>query len=120
MSKPENNNHIDYLEFATTDIVSTKKFYGQVFAWTFKDHGPEYVSFNDGSTRGGFQKVSDASPVGPLVVIYSTDLDAAKRKIVEAGGSIVREPFEFPGGRRFHFRDPGGNELAVWSDHPTP
>ncbi len=116
MSHAAQDRRIDYIEFPATDIASTKRFYGDIFGWQFEDYGPEYTSFQDGRLAGGFQRVDQARPGGALVVIYTTDLAAMETKIQAARGKIVRETFSFPGGRRFHFADPNGNELAVWSD----
>lgn len=116
MSNAEHDLRIDYVEFPATDVSETKRFYSQVFGWSFEDYGPDYTSFNDGRLTGGFYTSSDVAAHGPLVVIYASDLEAAGAKVVAAGGKIVKEIFEFPGGRRFHFSDPSGNELAVWSD----
>ena len=113
MTQPDHDRQIDYVEFAATDIARTKQFYAAVFGWRFEDYGPDYTSFQDGRLAGGFAR---GQPGGPLVVIYGRDLGQLEAKVRKAGGSIVREPFAFPGGRRFHFRDPSGNELAVWSD----
>jgi predicted enzyme related to lactoylglutathione lyase len=109
-------NQIDYIELPASDIEKTKSFYGSVFGWKFTDYGPGYTSFHDGRMAGGFTKESPAPGSGVLLVIYSKDLAAAEQKIQAAGGRIVREIFSFPGGRRFHFTDPNGNELAVWSE----
>ena len=108
---------IDYVEFQVTDIGEAKRFYGELFGWTFEDYGDGYTSFNHGGGSGGFAKVDSVSRGGPLIVLYAEDLEATQRDIIRAGGSIVREIFAFPGGRRFHFTDPSGNELGVWSDH---
>ncbi|MBI1852111.1 MAG: VOC family protein [Planctomycetes bacterium] len=116
MSQAEQDRRIDYIEFPVTSVTEAKRFYGAVFDWKFQDWGPEYVSFEDGRTNGGFRQEKSVSRGGPLVVLYSLDLEALQKKVVEAGGKIVREPFSFPGGRRFHFTDPSGNELAVWSE----
>lgn len=110
----QKNNHIDYVEFAAEDIAAFKTFYGAVFGWAFEDWGPDYASFSgsglDGGVRGG-----EAARVGStLVILYADDLDAAEKKIVGAGGEIL-ERHEFPGGRRFHFADPSGNVLGVWT-----
>ena len=113
-TKPENQ--VDYIEFHATDIERTKSFYKAVFGWKFEDYGPDYTSFMDGRLAGGFTTEGPPSPKGPLVVIYSSNLEPLKDKIVSAGGTIVKEIFSFPGGRRFHFCDTNGNELAVWSD----
>jgi uncharacterized protein len=104
---------IDYIEFSATDIESTKKFYNRVFGWDFEDYGPDYTSFKDGRLAGGFMKGTPA-PAGTLVVIYVDDLADAERRVKAAGGKISKETFSFPGGSRFHFTDPNGNELAVW------
>jgi predicted enzyme related to lactoylglutathione lyase len=111
-----NDRRIDYIEFQATDIQKTKQFYGQAFGWKFEDYGPDYVSFLDGRISGGFTKVGTVSGGGPLVVIYAADLSAVETKVRAAGGKITKAPFAFPGGRRFHFTDPNGNELAVWSE----
>jgi predicted enzyme related to lactoylglutathione lyase len=107
---------IDYIEFSTTDLPRAKRFYTEACGWTFEDFGDEYASFNCGNLTGGFAKVDAVRPGGPLVVLFAKDLAEMERRIVQAGGRIVREPFPFPGGRRFHFADPDGNELAVWSN----
>lgn len=107
------DNRIDYIEFPGTDLPATRAFYETAFGWKFEDYGPEYTSFQDGRLAGGFAAGSSAKP---LVVIYSGNLEAAEQKVRAAGARIVREIFSFPGGRRFHFTDPSGNELAVWSD----
>jgi len=117
MSTPEQDRRIDYVEFPAIDIGATKRFYGEVFGWKFEDYGPDYTSFRDGRLSGGFARTGgDVPPGGPLVVIYATELEAMQAKVSEAGGKIVKEIFSFPGGRRFHFSDPNGNQLAVWSD----
>lgn len=125
---------IDYVEFTVRDVAEAKRFYGELFNWTFEDYGPDYAAFNDGNLNGGFAKAPDtpdtpatqeasdpaAAPFarrrGTLIVLYTKDLDALQSRIRAAGGRIVRETFSFPGGKRFHFTDPAGNELAVWSE----
>lgn len=109
---------IDYIEFPATDIPALKSFYGGVFGWEFVDYGPEYTAFTRDSAGidGGFTIAREARPVGTLAVLYATDLEATLDRVTAAGGDIVEEIFSFPGGRRFHFKDPSGNELAVWSD----
>ena len=117
MTQQEHNFQMDYVEFPASDIEATKRFYNSVFGWNFTDYGPNYTSFHDGRLAGGF--TMSAKPVnggGPLVVLYAKALEEARQKVVAAGGKIVVETFEFPGGRRFHFADPNGNELAVWSE----
>jgi uncharacterized protein len=110
-----NECRIDYIEFPAHDIPATKTFYAAVFGWKFTDYGPDYTSFEDGRLAGGFARQAVGHD-GPLVVIYSAALEAMESKVRAAGGAIVKEIFSFPGGRRLHFTDPNGNELAVWSD----
>jgi predicted enzyme related to lactoylglutathione lyase len=107
---------IDYIEFPVTDVPAAKRFYGQAFGWTFEDYGPDYASFRDGRLDGGFRKEAAVVTGGPLVVLYARDLEGMAQAIGAAGGRIIRPIFSFPGGRRFHFTDPSGNELAVWSE----
>lgn len=107
---------IDYIEFTAPDLSAIKKFYGEAFGWQFQDWGDDYVSFSDGRVDGGFARSDAKTGAGPLVILYSTDLEAVQQKVRAAGGAIVKDIFSFPGGRRFHFADPAGNELAVWSD----
>ena len=116
MSQAEQDRRIDYVEFLTTNMGETKKFYSEIFGWEFTDYGPDYTSFSDGRLAGGFAVASEVAAGGPLIVLYATNLEDIEAKIREHGGQIVRETFEFPGGRRFHFTDLAGNELAVWSD----
>ncbi len=118
MAVPANDRRIDYVEFNATDLAQAKAFYANVFGWKFTDYGPEYTSFEDGRMTGGFTKVSAGGGSGggnPLIVLYATDLEEVERAVVAAGG-VIGEQIEFPGGRRFHFRDPVGNRLAVWTD----
>ena len=112
----EKDRRIDYIELPTVDLVEAKRFYGEVFDWKFVDYGPDYASFNDGRLDGGFRKESTVQRGGPLIIIYSINLELIKESIKSEGGTIVKDIFEFPGGRRFHFTDPSGNELAIWSD----
>ncbi len=112
----EKDRRIDYIELPTVDLVEAKRFYGEVFDWKFVDYGPDYASFNDGRLDGGFRKESTVQRGGPLIIIYSINLELIKESVISAGGTIVKDIFEFPGGRRFHFTDPSGNELAIWSD----
>ncbi len=116
MSQAEQDRRIDYIELPSRDIEATKAFYSEVFGWKFKDYGPEYTSFDDGRLGGGFYATPSVRAGGPLVVLYAVDLEAVEEAIVEAGGTIIRQAFDFPGGRRFHFTDPSGNELGVWSE----
>ena len=110
------NYHITYIEFKTNDLGKTKEFYTKTFGWEFKDYGPAYTSFSESGVHGGFELSDDEVSNGALVVIYSKDLEYSEGKVVKNGGKISKEIFEFPGGRRFHFTDPAGNELGVWSD----
>lgn len=110
--------HIDYIEFPATDIEATKSFYEEVFGWQFTDYGPDYVSFEGAGVDGGFTRQAMVSPDGVLVVLYSSDLEAALAAVERAGAEIVDPIFSFPGGRRFHFLDPNGNRVAVWSEDP--
>ena len=116
MNQAEQDRRVDYIEFLTTNIEETKRCYSAVFGWKFTDYGPEYTSFTDGRLGGGFALAPEVATGGPLVVLYATNLEEIEAGIRERGGRIVRDPFDFPGGRRFHFTDPSGNELAVWSD----
>jgi predicted enzyme related to lactoylglutathione lyase len=116
MSQTKPENKIDYIELPASDIPGTQRFYEAVFGWKFEDYGPDYTSFFDGRLAGGFTTESSSKGRGVLVVIYAGDLTAVQQKIEAAGGRIVKAIFSFPGGRRFHFTDPNGNELAVWSD----
>lgn len=109
---------ISYVEFPSTDLSATKAFYATVFGWNFQDWGDAYVSFSGAEMDGGFEMSQDGrrpTRDGALVVLYSDDLEASGEAIVRAGGSISVPAFGFPGGRRFHFLDPSGNELAVWT-----
>jgi predicted enzyme related to lactoylglutathione lyase len=116
MSQEEQHHRIDYVEWAVRDLAQAQDFYTAVFGWRFTEYGPEYASFDDGRLRGGIRSDLDAVSGGPLLVVYSGELEATEGRIKQHGGTIVKETFEFPGGRRFHFADPSGNELAVWSD----
>lgn len=122
MGKSSSNRRIDYIEFSVSDVARSRDFYGKAFGWSFKDYGPSYCEFNDGRLTGGFALGGGGNlggpikPGGPLVILYATDLADAQHRVEEAGGKIVKPAFRFPGGRRFHFADPDGYELAVWSD----
>lgn len=110
---------INYVEFPARDIEATKQFFATAFNWSFVDYGPEYTAFSDEGIDGGFFKsdLSSSTENGSaLVVFYSNDIEKTQAKIQEAGGTVVKSIFSFPGGRRFHFCDPSGNEYAVWSD----
>ena len=110
---------IDYIELPAKDIEATKLFFNTVFGWIFIDFGPEYSCFTSQGVNGGFYKsdlISSTAHGSTLVVFYSKELETTQIKIEQAGGSIIKPAFSFPGGRRFHFSDPNGNEYAVWSD----
>jgi uncharacterized protein len=115
------NDHekINYVEFPSKDLQATKAFFSSVFGWSFIDYGPEYTAFTNEGIDGGFYQsdlTSTTANGGALVIFYSKDLEHTQVKIENAGGSIIKPVFQFPGGRRFHFSDPNGNEYAVWSD----
>jgi uncharacterized protein len=107
---------IDYLEFMAPNVADSKKFYAAAFGWSFVDYGPDYASFSHPNVDGGFSKEAPSKNGAPLVILYASKLEEAQKKVEAAGGKIVKPIFSFPGGRRFHFSDPAGNELAVWSD----
>ncbi len=110
---------INYVEFPSKNIAATKKFFGEVFGWTFVDYGSDYVAFFNAGLDGGFFKsdqVVSTKSGSALIVLYSTELEKTRNKIEAAGGQIIKPVFEFPGGQRFHFTDPNANEYAVWSD----
>ncbi len=111
---------IDYVEFPASDFPATKTFFGEVFGWDIEDAGPDYMAFVDQGVDGGFYrsdlKVSREAG-SALVIFYSVDLESTQQKITTAKGTISKAATYFPGGRRFHFLDPNGNEFAVWSDH---
>ena len=117
MSNPGNNHKINYIEFVSNDLPRSKQFYAGVFGWSFQDWGPDYISFSTAGAGidGGFRK-GEAVCGSPLVVLYASDLEATEQAIIAGGGSITVPIFDFPGGRRFHFDDGAGNQLAVWSE----
>lgn len=113
------NDKINYVEFPARDLAATKTFFMEVFGWSFEDFGPEYSAFSDRGIDGGFYQSNTASSAetgGALVVLYSDSLEEVQQRVERAGGEILKPIFSFPGGRRFHFSEPSGNELAVWSD----
>lgn len=115
----DSENRIDYIETPTKNVKATREFFEGLFGWSFKDFGPDYTAFDDGRMRGGFFK-SDAPAWtkngSVLTVFYVSNLESTERKVVELGGVILKPIYTFPGGRRFHFADPGGSEHAVWSE----
>ncbi|WP_377289446.1 VOC family protein [Rhizobium sp. SG2393] len=120
-TRPPRDNRIDYVEFNVTDIARSKAFYGSAFGWQFVDYGPAYCEFRDGRLAGG---LTTTAPVrasgGPLVILYADDIEAAEARVTAAGGTISQPIFTFPGGRRFHFTDSDGYELAVWTENAGP
>jgi hypothetical protein len=109
---------IDYVELNVTDLEAARAFYAAAFGWQFNDYGPTYAGIRgpgEGDDVGGLNGTAVPVPGGPLVLLYSEDLDATVAGVEAAGGRIVIPPYDFPGGRRFHFVDPGGNELVVWA-----
>lgn len=115
MSVRGTDRQIDNIEFNVSDIENTKRFYSAAFGWRFVDYGPTYTEFSDGRLTGGFTTGEPVRPGGPLVILYTDDLPATQSRLEAAGAIISRETFSFPGGKRFHFIDPDGYELAVWS-----
>jgi uncharacterized protein len=107
---------IDYVEFASRNIGATKGFLEKAFAWTFTDYGPEYQALANAGIDGGVFQSMDEALKPPLIILKTDDLAEAEKAVKLAGGVITQPPFSFPGGRRFHFREPGGNEMAVWSE----
>ena len=106
----------DYIEIAVSDMEAAKAFYTGAFGWTLVDYGPEYAGIQgDGKEVGGLRRDDEVRPGGPLVLLFSEDLEASVEAVTAAGGTIVEPIYGFPGGRRFHFADPAGNELGVWA-----
>jgi predicted enzyme related to lactoylglutathione lyase len=115
MSIGPRNNRIDYIEFSAPTpeaLAHARKIYGDAFSWEYKGWGPAYADTQDSGVPSGI----GVSNQPPLPVIYFADLEDARSRVLKAGGTLVKDIFGFPGGRRFHFKDPAGNELAVWSD----
>ena len=110
---------LNYLEYAAIDLTATKAFFKEAFAWNFTDYGQDYIAFDDQGLIGGFYRAdlcSRSDHGGALTIFWSNDLEATLEKVKAAGGVIVKPTFDFPGGRRFHFTEPSGNEFAVWAD----
>ena len=110
------NNHINYVEFKAKDLETIKQFYSDCLGWEFTDYGPTYVAFSNSGLEGGFEKSEKPVTNGALIVLYHEHLEKAQEQIMQSNGRISKDIFSFPGGRRFHFIDPAGNELAIWSD----
>ena len=112
-------NRIDYVELPAKDLDLASAFYGDTFGWTFEDYGPDYRAFSDGRLDGGFFRADQTAVQASgsvLLVFYAEDLESTLERVVENGATLSTEIFAFPGGRRFHFKDPNGNEMAVWSE----
>jgi predicted enzyme related to lactoylglutathione lyase len=110
-------NRIDYVEIPVTDPAKARDFFAALMSWEFQEWGDDYISFNDGRLDGGFRRSAEPAPAtGVLVVFFSTDLERDRDRVVELGGTISQDIFSFPGGRRFHFVDPVGNEYAIWAE----
>ncbi len=110
---------VDYLELPARDLDAAQAFYEKTFGWSFTDYGSDYRAFSDGKIDGGFYRAEAQSSTksgAALIVIYATDLEQTKERVLASGGIIIKDIFSFPGGRRFHVADPNRNELAVWSD----
>lgn len=108
------NNHINYLELYSNNLAETKAFYTQVFGWRFTDYGPNYTAFENAGLEGGFEHTDEPIVNGALTVLFHNDLDFIKEAILNAGGTLDKDTFSYPGGERFEFLDPSGNKLAVW------
>jgi predicted enzyme related to lactoylglutathione lyase len=112
-------NRIDFVEFPATSVAAVaaaKAFYEEVLGWAFTDWGEDYIDTKSSGVGAGFNADPSHRSKKPLAVVYCADLSAARSKVLAAGGTVTKEIFSFPGGRRFHFEDPSGNELALWSD----
>lgn len=107
---------IDYIELASGDIGATSRFLSAAFGWTYVDYGPDYKGFADAGIDGGINGTGEREAGAPLIILKTDDLEAAEAAVRKAGGSVTKAIYAFPGGRRFQFREPGGNEMAVWSE----
>jgi predicted enzyme related to lactoylglutathione lyase len=107
---------IDFVELPGANLLRMRHFYTVAFRWTFENRGDGYVAFEGAGVKGGFSANPQSAPAEPLLVFYARDLEAVRRRVLAASGEITRDIFSTFGGRRFHFRDPGENEIAVWSD----
>jgi len=110
-------NRIDYIEIPVTDPTRARDFFAALMGWEFQDWGPDYISFSDGRLSGGFRRADEAPPPNSvLLVFFSENLERDRTRVMELGATISQDIFEFPGGRRFHFLDPLGNEYAIWGE----
>ena len=119
MSTDPREHHIDYVEFPTPSaeaFASVKRFYKEAFGWSFQDWGDDYSDTRASGITSGFSAAPEHRLQGVLVVLFTADLEAARERVVKAGGKIARDIVSFPGGRRFEYIDPAGNRLGVWSD----
>ena len=119
MNTESRESRIDYVEFPTASPeahAATKRFYGDVFGWSFQSWGDDYSDTKDSGIASGINGSAEHQAAKPLVVLFSSNLEAVRERVIKAGGRISRDIFSFPGGRRFHYVDPSGNELGVWSD----
>lgn len=119
MKTDPRENRVDYVEFPTASNglhAATKRFYGDVFGWTYQAWGDDYSDTKDGGITSGIKGSREHQTSKPLVILFSSNLEAVRERVIKAGGRISRDIFSFPGGRRFHYLDPSGNELGVWSD----
>lgn len=110
---------LNYVELPAKDLTATKAFFSAAFDWNFVDYGPDYVAFSDQGLDGGFfrsEQSSTSATGGALLVFYSSDIKATLAKVQQCGGTVIKAIFDFPGGCRFHFTEPSGNEFAVWSE----
>jgi hypothetical protein len=119
MKTESRENQINYVEFPTASNEShaaTKKFYGEVFGWSYQSWGDDYSDTKSSGIASGINGGKEHQPRAPLVILFSSNLEAARERVIKAGGKISKDIFSFPGGRRFHYIDPSSNELGVWSD----
>ena len=107
---------IDYVELHVSAMPGAKKFYSDAFGWSLQDWGPDYAAFSHANIDGGLTSQASSTSGAPLVILYANKLEDALARVEKAGGKIVKPIFAFPGGRRFHFKDPAGNELAIWGE----
>jgi predicted enzyme related to lactoylglutathione lyase len=112
-------NKIDYIEIQASNVEATRSFFQQLFGWKFEDYGPDYSAFSDGRLSGGITRADAHASIASgsvLIVFYHTNLEDVRQHVLGLGGGITKDIYAFPGGRRFHFAEPSGNEFAVWSD----
>lgn len=119
MTTENKNNQVSLIEFPANspeELKAVTHFYSAAFGWEYKDWGGVYSDTSDSGVTTGVIATEQGRPTMPLAVVYASDLDKKQEAIREAGGKVTLDTYEFPGGRRFHFMDPAGNELAVWSE----